>query len=112
VVPIDVPTVPPGKVGVSTGNPDVDVTIDTGTIVTIYCPVTGYHIPTIQWSKDGVIFTAGGRIRISSINLPEADITSVVTIDNFQPSDAGVYQCTGTNEVGMDYGEVTLLQQR
>jgi len=105
------PTAPPGEVGISTGDPDVDMTIDTGTTVTIYCPVTGYNIPTIEWFKDGVMFTDDGRITISSIDLPGADVTSVVTIDDFQPSDAGVYRCSGTNVVGMDFGEVTLQQR-
>ena len=111
-MPVPIPTPPPGVVGISTGDPPDDTPIDPGTTVTIYCPVTGYQIPTIQWFKDGVMFTAGGRITISTANVPDADVTSVVTIDDFQPSDAGVYRCTGTNVVGMDFGEVTLQQRQ
>ena len=111
VVPVTAPPPPPGVVGVSTGDP-VDMTINTGTTVTIYCPVTGADTPTIQWFKDGVMLTASGRFTISATTLPGADITSVVTIDDFQPSDAGAYRCTGTNAVGMDFGEVTLQQRQ
>ena len=100
-------------VAINTGNPHPDdIPIDPGTTVTIYCPVTGYQIPIIQWFKDGVMFTAGGRITISTVNIRDADVTSVVTIDDFQLSDAGVYRCIGTNVVGMDFGEVTLQQRQ
>jgi len=92
---------------ISTGTP-TNITVDTGMIVTIYCPVTGLDTPTIGWFKDGVMFTTGGRIRISTTTLPGADITSVVTIDGFEPSDAGTYQCTGTNVAGIDFREVSI----
>ena len=110
VVPIDFPTPPPDEVGVSTGMPDDMMTVDTGTTVTIYCPLTGANIPSVMWFKDNVMFTAGGRISISTTTLPGADITSVVTITDFQPKDAGVYRCTGNNVVGVDSGQVTLQQ--
>ena len=104
MVPIPIPA----HISVSTGTP-TNLTVDTGTIVTMYCPVTGDN-PIIDWLKDDVTFSDGDhdRIMISTTTLPGADFTSVVTIDGFQPSDSGTYQCMAANTVGADIGEVTV----
>ena len=102
MVPIPIPA----HISVSTGTP-TNLTVDTSTIVTIYCPVIGDN-PTIDWLKDDATFSEGDRISISTTTLPGADITSVVTIDGFQPSDSGTYQCMVANKVGVDIGEVTV----
>ena len=105
---IPFPTPPPGGVTVSTGQP-ANTTITPGTDVTIYCPSSGITTPSIEWFKDGVMVMSGGRFTISTTTLPDAVITSVLSIDNFQSADAGTYSCTSTNIVGSDDGRTTLI---
>ena len=108
ILPIPFPTPPPGEMTVSTGLP-MNTTITLGIDVTIYCPSSGINTPSIQWFRNGLMVVAGGRFTISTTTLPGAVITSVLSIDDFQGSDAGTYTCTATNVVGSDDGGTTLL---
>ena len=108
VLPIPFPTPPPGGVTVSTGRPE-NTTITPGTDVTIYCPSSGINIPSIEWFRNGVMVMSGGRFTISTTTLPDAAITSVLSIDDFESGDAGTYSCTSTNIVGSDDGMTTLI---
>ena len=112
ILPIPFPTPPPGDpdIAVSTGQP-MNATITTGSSVTIYCPSSGIDTPGIEWFRNGVMVVAGGRFTISTTTLPGAVITSVLTIDDFQPTDAGTYTCSAINVVGSDDGSTTLLSE-
>ena len=88
----------------------MNTSVTTGSSVTIYCPSSGIDTPGIEWFRNGMMVVAGGRFTISTTTLPGAVITSVLTIDDFQPSsDAGTYTCSSTNIVGSDDGSTTLL---
>ena len=108
ILPIPFPTPRPGETTVSTGQP-MNTTITPGTDVTIYCPSSGIDIPSIEWFRNGVMVVVGGRFTISTTTLPGAVITSVLSIDDFQGSDAGTYTCTSTNVVSLADGGTTLL---
>ena len=110
ILPIPFPTPPPNEVTVSTGQP-ANTTITPGTDVTIYCPSSGITTPSIEWFKDGVMVVPGGRFTISTttVTLPYAVITSVLSIDDFQSADAGTYSCTANNIAGSDDGSTALI---
>ena len=107
ILPIPIPTAPPGGTTVSTGMPAV-TPITTGSSVTIYCPSSGIDTPTIVWFKDGTMVTSGGRFTISTTMLGTEPITSVLMIDNFQAGDEGTYSCSSTNRAGTANGETEL----
>ena len=109
ILPITIPTAPPGEISVTTGIPSV-TTVDTGTPVTIYCPSSGIDTPTIVWSKNSMTVTSGGRFTISTTQLGTEPVTSVLEIDDFQPGDVGTYTCTSTNRAGEDTGSTKLTQ--
>ena len=89
----------------------MNTTITTGSSVTIYCPSSGIDTPSIEWFRNGMMVVAGGRFTVSTTRLPGAVITSVLTIDDFQPTDAGTYTCSSTNIVGSNDGSTTLLSE-
>ena len=109
ILPIPIPTAPPGEISVTTGIPSV-TPVDSGTPVTIYCPSSGTDYPTIVWAKDGTPITSGGRFTISTTQLGTEPVTSVLEIDDFQPGDVGTYTCTSTNRAGEDTGSTELTQ--
>ena len=96
---------------VSTGHL-TDISIDTGTAVTVYCPSSGVDTPSIVWFRDGVPIVSNGRFTISlTTALTGAVVTGVLRIDDFRPADAATYRCTATNLVDSANGEVTLMQR-
>ena len=110
ILPDPIPTPPPNTTVVSTGRPEETI-VETGTIVTIYCPTTGVDTPTIRWFKDGTVITSGGRFTIITTQLATEPITGVLMIKNFQPGDAGTYSCTATNIAGSGNGYTTLMKR-
>ena len=109
ILPIPIPTPPPGETTVSAGRPS-NITVETGSSVTIYCPSSGIDIPGIQWFRDGVMIVSGGRFSITFPRLVGAVITSALRIDDFQPpTDSGTYTCRSTNIVGLADGATTLM---
>ena len=110
ILPIPIPTAPPGEISLTTGVPSV-TNVDTGTSVTVYCPSSGIDTPSIVWSKDGSSITSGGRFTISTTQIGSEPVTSVLEIDNFQPGDVGTYTCTSSNRVGKATGSTGLAQR-
>ena len=110
ILPIPIPTAPPGEISLTTGVPTV-TNVDTGTSITIYCPSSGIDTPSIVWSKDGSSITSGGRFTISTTQIGSEPVTSVLEIDNFQPGDVGTYTCTSTNRAGEASGSTELTQR-
>ena len=110
ILPIPIPTAPPGGTTVSTGIPSV-TPIDTNSSVTVYCPSSGVDTPTIIWFKDGTEITSGGRFTISTTVLETEPITSVLVINDFQPEDVGTYSCESINRVDSATGSTNLTQR-
>ena len=110
ILPIPIPTAPPGEISLTTGVPSV-TNVDTGTSVTIYCPSSGIDTPSIVWSKDGSSITYDSRFTISTTQIGSEPVTSVLKIDNFQSGDVGTYTCTSTNRAGEATGSTELTQR-
>ena len=90
------------------------VTAEGGNIV-ITCEALGYPPPTIVWSRsngalsdrmivnDSVIIPTGnGNVSRVGVNL---------TLTNADREDTGLYQCTASNSVGSDTGNVSIIVQ-
>ena len=107
ILPASFPTPPPGGITISTGRP-TNTTVNTGTDVIIYCPTNGIDTPSIEWFKDDTRVVSGGRITISTTRLPNTAITGILTIDDFQPSYAGTYNCQADNVAGTANSSIVL----
>jgi len=76
------------------------------TNVVLGCSSTGIPIPTIQWEKDGEVFTPGGSRRVNSSQPGQSQLEIGILLI----SDAGVYTCVSTNTAGqaMQSGRMTV----
>ena len=73
--------------------------MELGTVIRARCTASSDSPPppVVMWFKDGVALLNGPpHIRIRS-NTNGSEVTSVLTIDNFQSSDDGEYHCEATN---------------
>ena len=69
----------------------------------LVCTFTGIPAPKIHWEKNGSVFLFGeGRRIINSTGRSQLEIYSLAL------SDAGVYNCSVSNVVGMDASSVRL----
>ncbi len=67
--------------------------------------VVNYHTPSVVWVRSGqVVDDTDSRITITSTTMTNGQVTSSLTITNFELPDAGVYQCVFTDD--NDGGEV------
>ncbi len=69
-----------------------------GHVIQVHCIATGFTAPTITWRKDGTEVSHDPShifIRTSVDGL-----TSVLTIDQFDASDDGLYLCSITGDSG------------
>ena len=65
------------------------------------CQATGCPSPIVQWYRDGVPLSgSAGRTRI--------DENNSLIIEKLSGSDAGLYLCNATNNVGFAYRTVLL----
>jgi len=106
ILPSHLSTPESGQLVVSIGV-DTEVTVYTGATVLVYCNVSG--TPTIEWFKDGIQKQRG--VYTVSISSSHLYTTKVLTINNFQPQNTGIYKCVATNIAGTDSGNVTLKSQ-
>ena len=74
--------------------------MELGTVIRARCTASSDSPPpppVVMWFKDGVaLLNEPPHIRIRS-NTNGSEVTSVLTIDNFQSSDDGEYYCEATN---------------
>ena len=69
----------------------------------LVCSFTGIPAPEICWERDGSLFLLGeGRSIFNSTG------SSQLVINSLALSDAGVYNCSVSNVVGMDASNVRL----
>ncbi len=67
--------------------------------------VMNYTAPSVVWVRSGqVVDDTDSRITITSTTMVNGQVTSSLTITNFGPPDAGVYQCVSTDD--SDGGDV------
>lgn len=72
---------------------------------TLQCAARGSPVPSLEWSKDGVIISTNTTVKT------EDEVKGKLVISSFGPSDQGVYKCffknfdTGTAEISTTVGE-------
>ena len=93
-----------GNVVVSVGRSLRD-RIRNGSVVLVYCNVTGVSIPTIEWFEDGTVVTTNSKLIISSSSY----VAEILIISNFQPKDSGTYECVASNVAGVISENITLV---
>ena len=68
-----------------------------GSVIQLYCSVES-NDTTFSWTKDGSpVVSDFTHLHVRTCN-DSTTTTSVLTIDNFQPSDNGTYRCMVTDE--------------
>jgi len=83
--------------------PFVKVTKAYGTI-SLQCAARGSPVPSLEWSKDGVV------ISTNTTSKTAAEVKGELVIPRFSPSDQGVYKCffknydNGTAEISTTLG--------
>ena len=80
-----------------------------GSVIQLYCTANSTSV-TFSWTKDGnpVVINVP-HLRQRTTNESNSLATSVLTIDNFESSDDGVYRCTVTNSETMASGSNVTL---
>ena len=76
-------------------------TIVEGSVIWLYCQVNSTDPTlTVTWNKDSVpVVLDVPHIRTRS-STSASSSTFLLVVDNFQPSDGGMYQCTAQEEGG------------
>ena len=77
-----------------------DVSIVSGTPLTVRCPVRGVPMPKIVWAKGKTVVESGSRIGM--------DCNGTLTIYQARLEDSGEYVCTADNYAGMDMAFTTV----
>jgi hypothetical protein len=80
-----------------------------GTVIQLYCEANSISA-SFSWTKDGnPVVIDVPHLRERTTNDSSSTATSVLTIDNFQSSDDGMYQCTAMNNGTMASGSNVTL---
>ena len=102
-------TVPP----VITIAPPSVVTVTTAhDSVTLQCAARGSPVPSLEWSKDGVVVSTNTTSRSAD------EVKGELIIPSFGPSDQGVYECffknyeNGTAEIAITAGTEVKQQKK
>ena len=67
---------------------------------------------TVVWIKDGETVEDGGSITITTSMAANGEVSSSLQIASFQESNAGVYQCTFTDDSSSDGEIITTIPLR
>ena len=86
--------------------------------VTFQCTSTGIPTPSITWYRNGAALTPSSDPRVS-VGSPSQQlvfaglyqVTQTLTITNTTDTDSGNYSCAGTNTVGTDTTQFSLVVQ-
>lgn len=76
-----------------------------GSEVTLRCKINGEPDPQVMWLKDGHRIKTTRHLKLSFTE----DGWCYLTIHSCTLSDTGLYMCTGTNEVGVQNTQCTLV---
>ena len=77
---------------------------------TLTCHATGYPVPSIEWTLNGLPITTGYRNRhIITIVEGLRSNTSVLVVSFAMTKDTGIYQCTATNVVNNDTQDALVI---
>ncbi len=85
-------------------------TLVEGSVVWLYCRVNSTSPTlTVTWNKDSVpVVLDVPHIRIKN-SISATSSTFVLVVDNFHPSDSGVYQCTAQEGGNTAAGTLLML---
>ena len=79
-----------------------------GSVIQLYCTVSSINV-TFSWTKDSTpVVIDVPHLRERTCNT-STTTTSVLTIDNYQSSDNGTYQCTAVDGVNGVNGDTVTL---
>ncbi len=79
--------------------------------VTLQCAARGSPVPSLEWSKDGVV------VSINTTSTSADEVKGELVIPSFGPSDQGVYKCffknyeNGTAEIATTAGTQVIQQE-
>ncbi|VDN88793.1 unnamed protein product, partial [Brugia pahangi] len=74
-----------------------DITVYTGSTIDLECKVVGDPMPTIKWSKDGMILRDDSRYQWE---IDSTAGTYRLKINDANVNDEGAYRCVATNIAG------------
>ena len=63
------------------------------------CAANAVPLPTIQWMRNGATLSSGSDYNIVTTTNSATDISSVLTVLNSNPLDAGDYACVAANNI-------------
>ena len=63
------------------------------------CAANAVPLPTIQWMRNGATLSSGSDYNIVTTTNSATDISSVLTVLNSNPLDAGDYACVAVNNI-------------
>ena len=92
-----------------TGPQTQNITVGQSFMLT--CNATGYPIPNIKWTQNGISRnSSSSNYNITVIKGLHSN-TSVITITNAMTYDTGIYQCVATNIVNNDTQDAIVIVQ-
>ena len=89
---------------ITTAPPSVVTVTKANDKVTLQCAARGSPLPSLEWSKDGVVVSTNATTKTAD------EVKGELTIPSFSPSDQGVYKCffrnyeNGTAEIATSAG--------
>ena len=103
---VPLPSSTPDLVAGGAGRVNVDVNI--GGNVSLYCPTNGVNLPTTMWQRNGItIVDNPPRITVTAGTV-NGVLSLILTIRNVTVDELTTYTCLTINSDGTDRQEVTL----
>ena len=76
--------------------------VTAGRSFTLTCNATGFPVPSIEWTLNGISYTGSTSITIITLANGLQSNTSSITVTDAMANDTGVYECMATNIVNTD----------
>ncbi|XP_068242659.1 cell adhesion molecule Dscam2-like [Palaemon carinicauda] len=86
----------------------IEQTIQPGPSVSLRCSAVANPMPTITWTLDGLPIPQSDRVVVGVQEGNRGEVVGHVNISHTRVEDGGRYQCTASNEAGLDYHRASL----
>ncbi|XP_076859373.1 hemicentin-1 isoform X2 [Brachyhypopomus gauderio] len=83
-----------------------EITVMAEQEVELQCRVSGWPVPTIEWSHDGEVLSPDGDPHVEFL-----EQSQVLRVKSVRPRDQGVYQCSASNHAGTHTRHFRLVVQ-